>query len=105
MGVVLITGCSSGFGLEAALAFGRHGDTVVASMRDPAGGSDLMKRAELEGLPMDVPRLDVTDDTSVVTAVRDVEARYGTIDVLVNNAGVAYGGPIETIAMDKARAI
>jgi len=105
MSVVLITGCSSGFGLEAALAFGRRGDTVVASMRDPAKAAVLLDRAEQHGLRLEVPVLDVTDDASVVTAVRDVEARHGGVDVLVNNAGVAYGGPIETIDIDRARIV
>ena len=105
MSVVLITGCSSGFGLETALAFARRGDTVVASMRDPAKATALLDRAEHEGLRLDVPVLDVTDDASVVTAVGEIEARHGGVDVLVNNAGVAYGGPIETIDVDRARAV
>ncbi len=105
MSVVLITGCSSGFGLQTALAFGRRGDTVVASMRDPAKATALLDQAEHEGLRLEVPVLDVTDDASVVMAVGDIEARHGGVDVLVNNAGVAYGGPIETIDVDRARTV
>src|SRR5687768_8382205 len=105
MGVVLITGCSSGIGLEAALAFARRGDTVAASMRDPAGGDTLQRRAKEEGLEIDIVTLDVTDDESVVAAVRDVETRLGPIDVLVNNAGVGYPGPVETIDWERARAV
>jgi NAD(P)-dependent dehydrogenase (short-subunit alcohol dehydrogenase family) len=105
MSVVLITGCSSGIGLETALAFARRGDTVAASMRNPAGGDELHRRAKDEGLDIDVVTLDVTDDESVTSAVRDVETRIGPIDVLVNNAGVGYSGPIETIDLDRARAV
>ena len=101
MGVVLITGCSSGIGLEAALAFARRGDVVAASMRNPAGGDELERRAK----EVDVVALDVTDDDSVIAAVGDVETRLGPIDVLVNNAGVGYSGPIETIDIDRARAV
>ena len=105
MAVVLITGCSSGIGLETALVFAGRGDTVVASMRDPAKAGGLLDRAEREGSRLEVAALDVTDDTSVATAIRDIEARHGSVGVLVNNAGVAYGGPVETIGMDRARAV
>ena len=47
MSVVLITGCSSGFGLEAALAFAANGDTTCASMRNPAKADALRKRAAM----------------------------------------------------------
>ena len=50
MSVVVITGCSSGFGLETALAFARRGDTVFATMRDPSKSSALRQAAEAEGL-------------------------------------------------------
>jgi len=50
MGVVLITGCSTGFGLETALAFARRGDTTVATMRNVAKADALTKRAADEGL-------------------------------------------------------
>jgi NAD(P)-dependent dehydrogenase (short-subunit alcohol dehydrogenase family) len=106
MAVVLITGCSSGIGLETALAFARRGDTVAASMRNPtAGGPELQRRAKEEGLEIDVVTLDVTDDESVTVAVRDVDSRLGPIDVLVNNAGVGYPGPLETMDIDRARAV
>ena len=45
MSVVLITGCSSGIGLESALAFARNGDTVYATMRNPAKADVLLRRA------------------------------------------------------------
>ncbi|MEW6581805.1 MAG: SDR family oxidoreductase [Actinomycetota bacterium] len=105
MSVVLITGCSSGIGLETALAFARRGDTAYASMRDPARGTGLRERADAEGLAVEVPALDVTDDSSVVSAVRAVERRQGAIDVLVNNAGIAGSGPVETIPAERARAV
>jgi NAD(P)-dependent dehydrogenase (short-subunit alcohol dehydrogenase family) len=54
MAVVLITGCSSGFGLEAALAFARRGDSVCATMRNLAKGEALRKRAADEGLDISI---------------------------------------------------
>jgi short-subunit dehydrogenase len=88
MAVVLITGCSSGIGLETALAFARRGDTTVATMRDPAKAGPLGERAEAAGIAVEVEALDVCDDASVLRAVAAVEARHGPVDVLVNNAGV-----------------
>ena len=105
MSVVLITGCSSGIGLETALAFARRGDATYASMRDTGKGRRLLERAEAQGSPMEVLELDVTDEASVESAVRAVERRHGAIDVLVNNAGIADSGPVETIAIEQARAI
>ena len=105
MSVVLITGCSSGFGLEAALAFARRGDTVYATMRDLARADRLTGRADAEGLHLELLALDVDDDASVSAAVDEVEATHGAIDVLVNNAGVSHKGPVETIDIDQARAL
>ncbi len=103
--VVLITGCSSGIGLETALAFARRGDTTFASMRNLAKADALRSRARDEGLELEVVQLDVTDDASITAAVGEVGQRHGAIDVLVNNAGVGYDGAIETIDIDRARAV
>jgi NAD(P)-dependent dehydrogenase (short-subunit alcohol dehydrogenase family) len=105
MSVVLITGCSTGFGLETALAFARRGDTTFATMRDLDRADRLAERAGAEDLQIELLALDVNDDASVVAAVREVEDRHGAIDVLVNNAGVDYQGSVETIEFDKARAV
>jgi NAD(P)-dependent dehydrogenase (short-subunit alcohol dehydrogenase family) len=105
MSVVLITGCSSGFGLEAALAFARRGDTVYATMRKLAKAGRLRERADAEGLQIELLALDVDDDASVSAAIDEVESSHGAIDVLVNNAGVGYEGPVETIDIDNARAL
>jgi NAD(P)-dependent dehydrogenase (short-subunit alcohol dehydrogenase family) len=105
LSVVLITGCSSGFGLEAALAFARRGDTVYATMRNLAKSDRLRGRADAEGLPIELLALDVDEDASVSAAIGEVESSHGAIDVLVNNAGVGYEGPVETIDIDLARAL
>lgn len=103
MSVVLITGCSTGIGLETALAFARRGDTVYATMRNPAKATPLLERAAADGITVEVLALDVTDDESVASGVREIEARHGAIDVLVNNAGIGSGGSVETIDMSRAR--
>ena len=105
MGVVLITGCSSGIGLETALAFARRGDSVYASMRNPAKADRLQERAKSEDLAVEVVTLDVNDAKSVTSAVAAIEKQHGAIDVLVNNAGVGFSGPVETVDIAKARAV
>lgn len=94
---VLITGCSSGFGKLTAKTFYANGWNVIATMRSPAGETEL---TELDDVL--VARLDVTDPESVQQAVDEGIARFGAIDVLVNNAG--FGGhalfeqyPAETV--------
>lgn len=82
---VLITGCSSGFGKLSAKTFHRHGWNVIATMRSPEKETDL---TQLENVL--VTRLDVTDSESIEVAITQGREKFGTIDVLVNNAG--YGG-------------
>lgn len=92
MAVVLVTGCSTGFGLLTACELARRGDVVFASMRD------LSKRAALDEASsggVEVVALDVTDDASVTSAVAEVVGRTGRLDVLVNNAGIGAGGAVE----------
>jgi len=103
MAVVLITGCSSGIGLEAAIAFAARGDAVVATMRNLAKADALRKRAADAGVEVDLEALDVTSDESVAGAVAAVSERHGPVDVLVNNAGVGFGGPIEAMPVEAAR--
>ncbi len=104
--VILITGCSSGFGRLMAEDLARQGYPVFASMRETAGrnaaaSKDLCELAEREGLSLQVLELDVSDETSVNRAVQEVVDRAGRIDVLVNNAGIAYIGPNETLTMSQ----
>jgi len=101
MSVVLITGCSSGFGKLAALEFARRGDTVFASMRNTKKSGPLLEEAKTAGVSLEVIALDVNDRKSVEAAVADVVKRAGRIDVLVNNAGISTGGPIENFDDDE----
>ena len=82
---VLITGSSSGFGHLTAGLFQSKGWNVVATMRSPEKETELTKLDNVL-----VTKLDVTDPTSIEAAVKETLARFGTIDVVVNNAG--YGG-------------
>ena len=98
MSVVLITGCSSGFGRAAALAFAERGDQVVATMRNTAKAEAL---DAVDGIVVD--RLDVVDPESRAGAISRTLDRFGRIDVLVNNAGVSALGPSEEIPEEVMR--
>jgi NAD(P)-dependent dehydrogenase (short-subunit alcohol dehydrogenase family) len=102
MDVVLVTGCSSGIGLESALAFARNGDTTVATMRNLAKADSLRRRASDEGLKVHIEQLDVCDQASVNDTITALIRVHGRVDVLVNNAGVSSSGPIETQSLDVA---
>ena len=93
--VALITGCSSGFGFEAALAFARSNARVVAAMRDLARGAALARAAEAEALNLDIVALDVTQPQIFADALAQVVERHGRLDVLVNNAGINRVGAFE----------
>ncbi|KAB0644356.1 SDR family oxidoreductase [Burkholderia latens] len=95
MKTVLITGCSSGFGLEIARHFLARDWRVVATMRKP-GDDVLPPSARLRVLP-----LDVTNDDSIRAAIDAA----GPIDVLVNNAGFGAAAPAELAPLDTVRAL
>jgi NAD(P)-dependent dehydrogenase (short-subunit alcohol dehydrogenase family) len=106
MGVVVITGCSTGLGLEMALAFGREGATVYATMRDTSKSGPLVDACARDGLRVQVVELDVTDDSSVeAAAARILDATGGCVDVLVNNAGIGAFGAVEDTDAVAARPI
>jgi NAD(P)-dependent dehydrogenase (short-subunit alcohol dehydrogenase family) len=94
---VLITGTSSGLGLETAVELAGRGWHVVASMRDPGKRSALDDRTREAGLdPLDVVALDVTDADSAKHAVEEtLGLTGGRLDALVSNAGTASGGAFE----------
>ncbi|MFC4725831.1 SDR family oxidoreductase [Glycocaulis abyssi] len=105
---ILITGSSSGFGRLGAEHYARLGARVFASMRNlpRAEADELIALAEAEGLAIEVVEIDVTSDESVANGVAEVlEATGGTLDVLVNNAGIALAGPIELQDMEATRLI
>ena len=104
MSVVLITGCRSGIGLATAVAFGRRGDRVYATMRDPTQGERLREIIEQESLPIAIEGLDVTDEHQIERIVATIVSTEGRIDVLVNNAGVpGVAAAIEEIDESVAR--
>jgi NAD(P)-dependent dehydrogenase (short-subunit alcohol dehydrogenase family) len=97
MASVLITGTSKGIGLEAALALGRAGHKVYATMRNPSQSPELAEMAARERLPISVSTMDVDSDQSVSQAIAEIHKKHGPIEVLVNNAGVERAGSVEEL--------
>src|SRR5450755_1063378 len=105
MASVLITGTSTGIGLATALALGRAGDNVYATMRNPSRAPELGAIVAKEGLPVKVSVMDVDSDSSVKIAIANIYKQAGQIDVLVNNAGVERNGSIEELPLSEFRAV
>jgi short-subunit dehydrogenase len=99
---ILITGCSSGFGYDSAKYLADKGHHVYATMRNIDGknskaASELKEYATANGVKIKVIDLDVTSDKSVENAVSQIS----DVDVLINNAGLGFGGPIEAFTSDE----
>lgn len=105
MASVLITGTSTGLGLATALTLGRAGHHVYATMRDPSRSPELGQKTAQEKLPIKISVMDVDSDTSVKTAITNIQKEAGQIDVLVNNAGVERNGSIEELPLSEFRAV
>ena len=105
MAVALVTGSSTGIGQATALHLARNGYETYATMRNVGAGEGVLAPAKAEGLPLHLLQLDVTDGASVAAATAEAVRRSGPIDVLVNNAGVGGGGPIEEASDEELRRV
>ena len=103
MSVVLITGCSSGFGMHAAARLAAAGHTVYASMRDLGKKDDLLEEVVRRGVAVTLVRLDVRDDDTIKAVIGQIEEEQGHLEVLVNNAGYAIGGYFEDLSEREIR--
>jgi len=101
--VALITGCSSGFGLLAAVEMARAGFRVVATMRNLEKRGPLDAAAKEAGVELDVRRLDITEFDSLPGFIDQLVRDSGRLDVLVNNAGMAVSGFAEDMLLSEIR--
>jgi NAD(P)-dependent dehydrogenase (short-subunit alcohol dehydrogenase family) len=101
--VALVTGSSSGIGLESVLALARDGYHTFASMRNISKAGELENAAKKENLPIDIIELDVDKEESIVSAIKKVIADAGRLDVLVNNAGYGQFGCAEDVSVEDFR--
>jgi NAD(P)-dependent dehydrogenase (short-subunit alcohol dehydrogenase family) len=101
--VALVTGSSSGIGLETALALARDGYHTFASMRDTKKSAELEHAAKKENLTIDVIELDVDKEESILSVIKKITSDYQRIDVLVNNAGYGQFGCTEDVSIKDFR--
>ncbi|MBC8103640.1 MAG: SDR family oxidoreductase [Cytophagales bacterium] len=101
--IALITGANKGIGLETARQLGAQGMTVLIGARDVAKGEQAAAVLKGEGITAYPIPLDVTDTASIAAAARNVEAQFGKLDILINNAGVYPDGgmPVSHLSDDQ----
>lgn len=102
---MLVTGASSGIGLETAVYLAERGFQVYAGLRNVSRRDRLDAEARRRGVQLDVIPLDVTDEADIQTAVGTIVARAGGIYGLVNNAGIALRGFFEDLADAEIRQV
>src|SRR5258707_1106282 len=105
---ILVTGSTSGFGRLTVETLARQGYTVFAGMRAAAGknapaAEELRALAERERLALHSIEIDVTDDASVERAIAVIIETTDRLDVVVNNAGVSYSGPLEAFTLEQVQ--
>src|SRR5712692_1282889 len=105
---ILVTGSTSGFGRLTVETLARQGYRVFAGMRAAAGknapaAEELRALAQRERLALHIIEIDVTDDASVERAIAVIIETTGRLDVVVNNAGVSYSGPLEAFTLEQVR--
>jgi NAD(P)-dependent dehydrogenase (short-subunit alcohol dehydrogenase family) len=103
--VAVVTGSSSGIGLETSLTLAENNFRTYATMRNLDKASNILEPAEKKDLSIEVAKLDVTDDFSVRQAIQSIaEKERGQIDLLVNNAGYTQLGAAEDLSSEEIQA-
>ena len=102
---VIITGANKGIGYDTALAFARAGYKVFATMRNPDTAAALKQKIKEESLNIVIASMDVDSDESVKKCIGAILKENGSVDVLVNNAGIERHGSIEEISMSDFKAV
>jgi NAD(P)-dependent dehydrogenase (short-subunit alcohol dehydrogenase family) len=100
----IVTGASSGFGLLCVIELARNGFHVLATMRDSNKASSLLSVANKQNLTENI-QIEILDVTSAdsITQFEPILSRLDSVDVLVNNAGLAIGGFCEELSVDDYR--
>src|SRR5215467_5335959 len=102
--IALVTGSSSGIGFHTSLFLARAGFYTYATMRNLGKSSKIIDIAQEDNLPLEVLRLDVTDDKSVKDVINTIAIKQKRIDVVVNNAGYGSTGAVEDFSIDEIKA-
>ena len=103
--VVVVTGGSRGLGLEIAQAFGQAGAKVVITARREQWLNEAENFLKGQGIVVGARVCDVADTNSVEQLVQQTIEKHGKIDVLVNNAGLTWGAPAESMPFERWRQV
>lgn len=103
--VILITGASSGIGLETAVQLAEQGHSVYATMRNLGKRALLDKEAEKRKVTLNILQLDVQNDQSIADCVAEIMSSEDTIDVLINNAGAGFIRTMEQASMEEIQLV
>ncbi|MFY9565338.1 MAG: SDR family oxidoreductase [Nitrososphaeraceae archaeon] len=98
--VAIVTGSSSGIGLETSVSLAQNGFLTYATMRNLDKSSIIKTAADNEGLPIKVVQLNVADNRMINNAIQAIVSEAGRIDILVNNAGYGLVGAFEDLSID-----
>lgn len=90
--IALVTGANKGLGFETARQLAEEGVTVLMASRDKNKGTEAVQKLKSEGLDVKWVLLEVTREADVDALVQHIDATYGRLDVLVNNAGIMHSG-------------
>ena len=101
--VAVVTGSSTGNGFETSLLLAKNKFYTYATMRNLDKSTRTKEIAKKDSLPLEVLKLDVTDDKSVADAIDMISNRHRRIDVLVNNAGYDMHGAVEDLSIDEIK--
>ena len=99
--IALVTGCSSGIGLQTAIDLAKNGYTIYATMRNLDKKNKLEVAAQKANVKLNIVQLDVSDDNSVSKVIDQIKNEHQRIDVLVNNAGYGLFGSIEGTSIEE----
>ena len=97
--VALITGAGSGIGRACANLFAQEGAIVIVADIDENLGKEVASEISAKGFIADFIKLDVTDESSWVNAYKFVQEKHSRLNILVNNAGIAFGGSITELSL------
>jgi gluconate 5-dehydrogenase len=103
--VALVTGGSRGLGLEMATALGEAGASVVITARREQWLTPAIEGLRAQGLRAEAMTCDVSNTDEVNATVRAALDRFGRLDILINNAGISWGEPVETMPLEKWRQV
>lgn len=99
--VVLVTGGAQGLGKEISVCLAKAGATVIIGDIQAEKAEDLVSEIKSEGLNAACKRLDLGDDQNVKTVINEIKSEFGSLDVLINNAGIDFTRPIMELSVSE----